>query len=157
MPIQAATNPQDYSIPKPGFSIGDQVKFTERAIAQGSLKYFLGRLLRHEIKSVRRFRNERPMLAFNKDQIRAKLAGAASAIRIDIAGMEPVYGQNVGAIANECYLSGVLNVASPMEFQYFLCFRWTCDNGNALAYVPTISLASGQNLELVVSEQESVQ
>lgn len=146
-PIAASSG----ELPKPRFSVGDQVKFTFRPSGNGS--YYYRQLVRHELKQVRRFRTERPMLPSNKEQIRQKLRLIAEASRIEVAGIAPIYGHNLGSIANECYLPGMNCIASPLEYAYYLCFRGTDLAGDTVAYIPQLAIVTGGNLVLAAPEQ----
>ncbi len=139
-----------YPLPSPRFSVGDRVRFKFTPAANGP--YYFYSLIRHEIEQVRRFRAERPMLDFNKEQIRKKLRIVRDALSIEVAGIAPKFGQNLGSVANQCYLPGVPGAASPLEFAYYLCFRWIDEAGNTVAYIPALGIVSGR--DLVLAEED---
>lgn len=143
-PLAATSN----QIPKPLFKVGDRVAFSFKHEANKA--FYFRALLRHEIRQIRLHRKERPMLDYNKGQIRQKLRIICESADIEVAGIAPIYGQNVGHIANECYLPGVPGAASPLEFGFYLCFRTQDESGNTVAYVPKLGIVSGGDLTAAV-------
>ncbi len=135
-PLAATSN----QIPKPVFNVGDRVKIICHEA------FYFRSLLRHEIRQIRRYCRERPMLDYNKDQIRQKLRIVCESTTIEVAGVAPVYGQNVGHVANECYLPGVPGAASPLQYGFYLCFRTQDESGNTVAYIPKLGIVSGSDL-----------
>lgn len=127
------------TMPRPKFQVGDQVSLDFRL--EVDRPYFWKQILRNEIRQIRRFMPQRPMHPHNKAQIREKMEGARNATTIQIAGIRPWGGQNVGHVAAEGYLAGWPGAASPLEYHFYLAFRWTNADGHAVAFIPTIGNA----------------
>ncbi|MBF6043367.1 hypothetical protein H8F22_31250 [Pseudomonas sp. P154a] len=131
-------------MPTPKFQVGDLVSLDFRL--EVDRPYFWKQILRNEIRQIRRFMPQRPMHPHNKAQIREKMEGARNATTIQIAGIRPWGGHNVGNVAAEGYLAGWPGAASPLEYHFYLAFRWTNAEGHAVAYIPTIGNAHNNML-----------
>lgn len=131
-------------IPKPIFAIGDRVVFRSKNATNKA--YYFRKLVRHELKRMRRFTDEHPMCAEHKDKIRQKLRIVMEAHSIEVAGIAPRYGLNIGMVANECYLAGIQGASSPLSYANHLCFRWQDEQGQTLAYIPELAIVSEYDL-----------
>ncbi|SBW84470.1 hypothetical protein PVE_R2G0444 [Pseudomonas veronii 1YdBTEX2] len=134
-------------MPTPKFQVGDLVTLDFRL--EVDRPYYWKQILRNEIRQVRRFMPQKPMHPHNKAQIREKMEGARNAATIQISGIYPWGGQNVGNVATEGYLAGWPGAATPLVYHYFLCFRWTNAEGHPVAYIPTIGNAHNNMLSPV--------
>lgn len=134
------------ALPTPKFQVGDLVRLDFRL--EVDRPYFWKQVLRNEIRQVRRFMPQRPMHPHNKAQIREKMEGARNAPTIQIAGIRPWGGLNVGNVAAEGYLTGWPGAASPLEYHYYLAFRWTNAEGHPVAYIPQIGNAHKNMLSM---------
>ena len=144
-----------YALPKPKFCIGDRVELDHSGpCAKQNMAFYKRQLTRHEIKQIRRFRTERPMLDFNKNQIRERLNGIRDASCIEVVGVMPAFGLNIGCVANQCYLPGVHGAASALSYGYALCFRWTNSSGDNVAFIPQLAVFGDSSLKLAITEKE---
>lgn len=141
------------ALPKQEFNVGDRVEFKFQHASNGA--YYFRSLVRHEIRQMRRFRNDHPMHTYNKEQIRKKLRIVREATSIEVVGIAPRFGQNVGSVAHECYLPGVPGAASPLTYAYYLCFRWTDEDGNKVAYIPKLAIVAGNDLKRAYTNFDS--
>lgn len=138
-------------MPTPALQVGQHVvfDFSKQPLDE---PYMWKTALRHLIRDMRKYRHERPMHPFNKQQIRERMNGMRSATCIQVAGICPTYGQNVGAVAAEGYLAGWPGAAGPLEFTYYLCFRWQNAEGHTVAFIPKVPMTLGHRLRPVADD-----